>query len=388
MNEIAQHFAGKPLAIRPESLSALLQANAMAPSASRFVGVQQGGAPYRMTDGGTAVITIAGALINRAAILGEHWGISSYEGLGHKIGTAGRDPKVHAIILDLDSPGGEAIGAFEAAALIRAVDQAKPVFAIANGMAASAAYALASGCRAIIATPSAIVGSIGVVALHADFSRALDKAGITPTFIHAGAHKVDGNPYAPLSAEVRADLQAEIDRFYSLFLTAVEAGRGDRLTAEAARKTEARTYIGADAQRVGLVDEIGTFAELLGEAEKISNRRAAPRHSTGAQSVDLSKFAAFGGSAVDPTERKLFGAPSNDRPAPPKNEAADWGDIAAEISRRPGASPIRSRGAADADAEIQALRSEADRKPAQAGAVPWAEIAAQLNAEARSGRGK
>ena len=58
--------------------------------------------------------------------------------------------------------------------------------------------------------------------MHADYSRAVDRAGVTPTLIHAGAHKVDGNPYAPLSGEVKADLQAEVDRYYALNLAPSE----------------------------------------------------------------------------------------------------------------------------------------------------------------------
>jgi ClpP class serine protease len=110
------------------------------------------------------------------------------------------------------------------------------------------------------------------VLMHADYSRAVDRAGITPTLIHAGAHKVDGNPYAPLSGDVKADLQAEVDRYYALFTDAVAAGRGRRLSAKAARATEARTFIGDAAKGAGLVDDIGSFAELLGQLSKAGSR--------------------------------------------------------------------------------------------------------------------
>src|SRR5690606_28979829 len=147
----------------------------------------------------------------------------------------------------LHSPGGEAVGAFEMAARVRELRSKKRTVAVVNGMACSAAYALASGASEIVTTETGISGSIGVVLLHADVSRQLDREGITPTLIHAGSHKVDGNPFEPLTAEVRDDLQAEVNGFYDGFLTTVALGRGKRLTADAARATEARTKMGKDA---------------------------------------------------------------------------------------------------------------------------------------------
>ncbi|RWF97659.1 MAG: S49 family peptidase, partial [Mesorhizobium sp.] len=104
------------------------------------------------------------------------------------------DPAVRSVILDMHSPGGEAVGAFETAALVRDLAARKRTVAVVNGMAASAMYAIASGANEIVTTETGIAGSIGVVLLHADFSRQLDRDGITPTLIHAGAHKVDANP--------------------------------------------------------------------------------------------------------------------------------------------------------------------------------------------------
>ena len=97
----------------------------------------------------------------------------------------------------------------------------KPVIAIANGMSASAGYALASGATKIIAAPSGMAGSIGAVMLHLDLSRALDKEGVTPTLIIEGARKADGNPVEPLSDAALRTLQGEVHRYYELFLETV-----------------------------------------------------------------------------------------------------------------------------------------------------------------------
>ena len=131
-----------------------------------------------------------------------------------------------SLIPDLDTPGGEANGAFEAAQAVRDVAARKPVIAIANGMAASAGYALASGATRIIAAPSAISGSIGVALLHLDFSRQLDHEGVTPTLIFEGRAKWTATLSTPLTGDLEATLREEVHRYYELFVETVAAGRG------------------------------------------------------------------------------------------------------------------------------------------------------------------
>jgi signal peptide peptidase SppA len=239
------------------------------PTASRFVGSstdedpvtgRRAGLPYRRTREGVAIIPVIGTLINRGAWVGSVSGETSYEGLKMQVGHAADDPRTTAVLLDIDSPGGEATGCAETADAIRALATKKPVHAVVNGMAASAAYWLASAAGRIIVTKTGVVGSIGIVMVHADYSRKLDKDGITPTLIFSGAHKVDGNLLEPLPSSVRADLQAECDKFYSLFVQGVAS---DRLTEAQARATEARVFIGADAVSAKLADEQGTFESAL-----------------------------------------------------------------------------------------------------------------------------
>lgn len=235
--------------------------------------------PYNVSKG-VAIITITGSLVNRGAWVGASSGLTSYEGIGHQLKTAEDDDDVHSAILDLHTPGGEAVGAFETAALVRRLSAKKRTVALVNGMAASAGYAIASGASEIVTTETGVSGSIGVVLLHADFSRQLDREGITPSLIHAGAHKVDGNPFEPLSEDVRADLQAEVNAFYQSFLQTVSKGRGARLSIEAARKTEARTMIGEDAVKAGLADRVGTFETVLADLTRASSRTTVkPRRS-------------------------------------------------------------------------------------------------------------
>lgn len=240
-------------------------------SASRFVGdpvVRDGRyAGYRMAGNGVAILSVMGELVNRGAWMGSSSGLTSYEGLSHQLRAAASDPQVRSILLDMESPGGEAMGAFEMADTVRAIAKEKPVTAVANGYAASAAYAIASAATRIVVPPSGAVGSIGVVMLHLDRSGELAKRGIKPTLIFAGEHKVDGNPFAELSADVRDRFQEGVDRTYADFVRTVAAGRR-KMTEAAVRDTKARMFRGSDAVSVGLADAVGTFEEALSDLQR------------------------------------------------------------------------------------------------------------------------
>ncbi|MCA3450681.1 MAG: S49 family peptidase [Rhodobacter sp.] len=216
---------------------------------------RNGSQPFALVDG-IAVIEIAGTLVHRGAWIGQSSGLTSYEGIAAQLQAALADPGVRGIALDIDSFGGEVAGAFDLADRIRAARAQKPVHAFVAEHALSAGYVLASQADRIILPRTGAVGSIGVVALHTDMSGALDQKGIAVTLIHAGAHKVDANPYQPLPEAVHDQMQRELEVVRFLFADTVAAGRGDRLTHAAALATEAFVFRGADAIAAGLADEI------------------------------------------------------------------------------------------------------------------------------------
>jgi len=220
---------------------------------------QHGDTPYPVVDG-IAVIEIAGVLIHRGGWIGQSSGQTSYEGIAAQIEAAASDPAVRGLALEIDSFGGEVAGAFDLADRIRAIRGAKPVWAFVAEHAFSAGYALASQADRILLPRTGALGSIGVVVLHADLSGQLDQDGVRVTLIHSGRHKVDGNPYEPLPAAVRDDIQREIDVLRFLFAETVAAGRAGRLSQEAALLTEAATFRGAHAVAAGLADEVTDLA--------------------------------------------------------------------------------------------------------------------------------
>lgn len=216
---------------------------------------RNGTQPFTLVDG-IAVIEIAGTLVHRGAWIGQSSGLTSYEGIAAQLQAALADPGVRGIALDIDSFGGEVAGAFDLADRIRAARAQKPVHAFVAEHALSAGYVLASQAERVILPRTGAVGSIGVVALHTDMSGALDQKGIAVTLIHAGAHKIDANPYQPLSEAVHDQMQRELEVVRFLFAETVAAGRGDRLTHEAAAATEAAVFRGADAIAAGLADDL------------------------------------------------------------------------------------------------------------------------------------
>jgi signal peptide peptidase SppA len=283
-NALAGRLGVTPIPLPDDPLLPALSAPRRRPEASRFVGEwpaseeQEGGRgrsiePFKLTRQGVGVITVTGTLINRGAFVGSYSGETSYEGIKHQLARAAGDSRVKSIILDLDTPGGEANGGFEAAQAVREAAGRKPVIAIANGMSASAGYALASGASKIIAAPSGMMGSIGVALLHLDLSRALDKEGVTPTLIFEGARKMDGNPVEPLTDAALSTLRDEVHRYYELFLETVAMGRGRRTPARAARDTEGRIYVGREAIDARLADDVGTFEDVLGDLTRRAGRQ-------------------------------------------------------------------------------------------------------------------
>ena len=189
------------------------------------------------------------------------------------------DPSVRGVILDVDSPGGEVGGLFDLVDQIRAIKAGtdKPLWAVANESALSAAYAIASTADRLYVTQTGEVGSVGVVAVHVDESAADAKAGLAWTFVFAGESKVDGNAHEPLSARARATIQADVDHLYAQLCGLVATNRG--LTNETVRGTNAAVYRGELAIRAGLADRLGTLDLAIAEMAAELDRAAPPARS-------------------------------------------------------------------------------------------------------------
>jgi ClpP class serine protease len=213
---------------------------------------------------GAAIIPINGSLAHKTGDLHASSGIVGYDGLTAKLRLARADDNVAGIWLDFNSYGGEVNGCFDLADEIRegsARGGGKPVWSCINESAFSAAYALASQADVVLAPRTAGCGSIGVVMMHADYSEMLKADGVKVTLIHAGEHKVDGNPYEALPQDVYQTWLASCESVRSLFAETVAKGRG--ISVAAALATEARCYDAAPALAIGLIDSVVSAAAGL-----------------------------------------------------------------------------------------------------------------------------
>lgn len=209
--------------------------------------------------GSVAVLPIHGTIAHRMGSLSETSGGISTERIAGWLRAAVADESVKAIVLDVDSPGGTVSGVEELAREIHAAREKKPIVAVANAWAASAAYWLASQAEELVVTPSGSVGSIGVYSAHIDYSKALEAEGVSVTLIHAGAHKVEGNPYQALGEEARAEMQSKVDAYYRMFTSAVKRGRGG----VSDDVMQGRMYTADQAVSAGLADRVATLDETM-----------------------------------------------------------------------------------------------------------------------------
>jgi len=262
---MAARIFGAPLLIHRPKLEVILAV--LGPR----IGLSENGAPIPspttrsppVAGGGIAILPIYGTLVRRTVGLEAASGLTSYQDIAAQIDTAIADPAVAAIVLDIDSPGGESGGVFDLADRVRVAAQVKPVWALANDMAYSAAYAIGSAASRFFVTRTGGVGSIGVIAMHADQSVRDAQDGVRYTTVFAGARKNDLNPHEPISDEAHAFLKSEVDRIYGLFVDTVASHRG--LSSEAVRATEAGVFFGNDAVAAGLADAVGNFDDVLNE---------------------------------------------------------------------------------------------------------------------------
>lgn len=211
---------------------------------------------------GIGVIGIYGPLMHRLMASDfPSGGPTTYTDLRRAFDMALQDDGVNSIIFDIDSPGGEVNGCFDLADHIFQSRGIKPISAVVNESAYSAAYLLASAAEQIIIPRTGGAGSIGVIATHADFSKAEEEEGIKVTHVYAGARKADFSPHAPLTSEALSILQGMVEDTYTLFIETVARNRG--LSVKTVQATEAGLYIGKKAVSARLADEVSPANKAL-----------------------------------------------------------------------------------------------------------------------------
>jgi capsid assembly protease len=223
-----------------------------------------------------AVIPVQGVLSKD----GPAWYGSNYEDIADAAEKAAANPSVSRIVLAVDSPGGEVTGLPETAQVLAQVARVKPVSAIVEGQAASAAYWLTSQASDISLTPSGEAGSVGVRMMHTDVTKSLQDQGIKVTELFSGDFKNEWSPFSTLTDGAKEDMQSRLDDVHNDFINAVAKGRGARATADSRRSRfgEGRMLSATDALKAGMVDRLESphqfYKRVLAPAEQETSRPA------------------------------------------------------------------------------------------------------------------
>lgn len=258
--------------------------------------------------GPVAVIPMYGLLSQRMTLMADISGGTSVDQLRAALRDALSDPTVKAVVFDIDSPGGAVDGITEFATELRATRAGPvPIVGQVNTLAASAAYWLASQMSEVVVTPSGEVGSVGVFAVHQDFSQAGALAGINTTLISAGKYKVEGNEFEPLTDEGRTAIQEQVDAFYHMFLSDVAKGRKVTISDVESKYGEGRTLLAAKALAAGMVDRIDTLEATVRRFQPkvpVARPAAGPQQAAVAASVRRAN-PAWNAAHAAPQRRRL-----------------------------------------------------------------------------------
>lgn len=218
--------------------------------------------------GSIAVLPMMGGIRHRGGFMGV-----SIESFREKFRGAVANPEVKAVVFNVDSPGGTVSGVPEMAEEIFQARSKKPIIAVANTMAASAAYWLAAAASRVVVTPSGSVGSIGVFAMHVDQSKMLDDFGLKVTLISAGQYKVEGNSFQHITEEAFAQIQKEVDDVYEMFISDIARFRGTDVEAVLNNFGQGRMVKAKDALQVNMVDSIDTVDNVINNLVTVQQSR-------------------------------------------------------------------------------------------------------------------
>jgi signal peptide peptidase SppA len=266
---IRSEFYGKPWAILPEKMHQIDALIRFAAAGNKLTEeeirerISAGPRVTAKTPGNVAFISIYGVISHRVNMMSNISGGTSIEKLTSSFRSALNDPSVKAIVFDIDSPGGSVDGVPELADEIYTARGQKPTVAVANTMAASAAYWLGCAAGEFVVAPSAVVGSVGVFVEHEDLSAANEKEGVKYTTISAGQYKTELNANAPLSEEARNAMQGMVNSFYDMFTKDVARGRGVAQSAVTGGFGQGRLVMASLAVKQGMADSVATLDQTL-----------------------------------------------------------------------------------------------------------------------------
>jgi signal peptide peptidase SppA len=235
------------------------------------------------TFGGVRVLSIYGTIANRMDMFMAFSGGTSTIRVENEIAEALRDDEVKSILIDVDSPGGITLGTAELATMIFEAREKKPIYVIARGLMASAAYWIGSAATKVYATESSLVGSIGVIQMHVDRSKQNEEAGLTVSVLRIPESKADMQPVEPLSEKAKANAMARLSSMYQQFVLAVARNRNVDASTVEADFGGGRVMLAAQAAKIGMIDGVRTFSSVLSELQSTQQTQRKETFSMNAQ---------------------------------------------------------------------------------------------------------
>jgi len=191
---------------------------------------------------------------------------------------AAADPQVKAVILRLDTPGGEVTASdIIYHEVLRFKERTGlPVIGLMMSVAASGGYYIASACDVILAHPSTITGSIGVISVFPSVESLMSKVGVKVNVIKSGPAKDSGSPFRDMTEDDKKLFQTIIDEYYEGFLAVVATGRKGKIAEADLRKiADGRVYTAPQALKLGLIDAIGYFDDAFAKARGLASLKSA-----------------------------------------------------------------------------------------------------------------
>lgn len=219
--------------------------------------------------GDVAVINVSGTLVSGSSGYEVMYGVTGYEDIKAAALWAAAQPQVKALVYNVDSGGGDVAGANTTSSFISKLSTAKPSVTFTDGHMASAAAWLGTSTDYVIASDTAIVGSIGVLSLHSERTKMLDAMGIKVTVTRAGTEKALANPYEVLSEKAKENLQDRANDLYDAFISRMAENRGLEKSVAESKFGQGREFVGHSAKKAGLVDAIGTIEDAITKAQKL-----------------------------------------------------------------------------------------------------------------------
>jgi signal peptide peptidase SppA len=270
------YLASQLWAIKPDTLDTIgevleLRAEGLTFTSEEIQARIGGGRESTATMAGAiAVIPLYGVIDQKVGSMSLISGGTAVNAFMESFRSALSDESVTSIVLDVDSPGGSVAGIQEAATEIFAARGKKRIIAVANAQIASAAYWLACAADEIVCMPSGQVGSIGIIAIHRDYSKANDTAGIKPTYVTYGQYKVERNPDAPLSDDAQSYMQGQVNQMGDMFTNFVAKSRGVSAKDVRANFGQGRMLMAKDALAAKMIDSIGTLDQTIAKLSRRS----------------------------------------------------------------------------------------------------------------------